>query len=174
MTELVDAGQAHLFSGWPEPGEADEDKLRLVKQLVQLDSSYAGGLLKYISNAKQLLKESKEGVLEGGKVFLRRGGDPAGRQPAQRQTAVVNGWAEKNSAILSLTHTRTHAPRRQCFHHPSPIACPFYSCTPCQAPTRSRAACRRCPRVSAWTLGARSLWISRARASVPRVKRHLF
>ncbi|RMZ57564.1 hypothetical protein APUTEX25_001764, partial [Auxenochlorella protothecoides] len=57
---LLDA-EEHLFSGWPEPGKDDDNKRRLLSQLRQLDSSYAGGLLKYISNAKKLLKDSKEG-----------------------------------------------------------------------------------------------------------------
>ncbi len=63
MSALLDAGQEHLFSGWPEPGKDDDNKRRLLAQLRQLDSSYAGGLLKYIANAKKLLKDSKEGVL---------------------------------------------------------------------------------------------------------------
>ncbi|KAL6777586.1 USP2 [Auxenochlorella protothecoides x Auxenochlorella symbiontica] len=61
VSALLDAGQEHLFSGWPEPGKDDDNKRRLLAQLRQLDSSYAGGLLKYISNAKKLLKDSKEG-----------------------------------------------------------------------------------------------------------------
>ena len=44
-------------------GEADEDKQKLVQQLVHLDASYNGGLVAYINNAKQLLQDSREGRL---------------------------------------------------------------------------------------------------------------
>ena len=59
---LVGEGQAHLFAGWPPAGERDDDKRRLLAQLTHLDASYAGGLCKYIQNARKLLRESKEGV----------------------------------------------------------------------------------------------------------------
>lgn len=42
-------------------GTSDGDKQRLVKQLMLLDQNYHGGLAAYISNAKQLLADSKEG-----------------------------------------------------------------------------------------------------------------
>ncbi|PRW45148.1 UDP-sugar pyrophosphorylase 1 [Chlorella sorokiniana] len=59
---LVAEGQAHLLADWPAPGESDDGKRRLLAQLRHLDKSYAGGLVKYIRNARQLLKDSKEGV----------------------------------------------------------------------------------------------------------------
>lgn len=46
----------------PPTGTQDADKQRLVGQLAQLDASYHGGLLAYIANAKQLLRDSKEGA----------------------------------------------------------------------------------------------------------------
>eukprot|EP01048_Picozoa_sp_COSAG05_P016254 COSAG05_NODE_2069_length_3614_cov_13.982646_2_plen_331_part_00 len=56
------AGQVHLFSGWPLLGTDDDEKLRLVRQLMQLHVQYPGGLLQYWSNAVDLLAESKAGV----------------------------------------------------------------------------------------------------------------
>ena len=68
-TALVEAlgrdGQAHLFAGWPAAGEGDADKRRLLAQLRHLDANYAGGLCKYIQNARKLLHDSKEGGLPG-------------------------------------------------------------------------------------------------------------
>lgn len=61
MSSLVEVDQAHLFTGWPPLGTQDDDKKRLLEQLRLLDANYAGGLVKYITNAKRLLKESKEG-----------------------------------------------------------------------------------------------------------------
>jgi hypothetical protein len=43
-------------------GTQDGDKRRLVRQLMGLDASYHGGLMAYIGNAKQLLRDSKEGA----------------------------------------------------------------------------------------------------------------
>lgn len=62
VDKLLAEGQAHLFAHWPPPGERDEDKRRLLAQLRHLDASYAGGLPKYIQNARKLLRDSKEGV----------------------------------------------------------------------------------------------------------------
>jgi UDP-sugar pyrophosphorylase len=61
LAQLLEAGQAHLFSSWPAPGTADADKRRMVQQLAVLDAHYHGGLTAYISNAKTLLQDSKEG-----------------------------------------------------------------------------------------------------------------
>lgn len=59
---MLEEGQGHLFANWPPLGDHDDDKKRLLDQLHHLDSSYAGGLIQYIGNARQLLHESKEGV----------------------------------------------------------------------------------------------------------------
>lgn len=53
---------------WPDfvhtiAGVTDEDKQRLVAQLVQLDEAYPGGLLQYVRNARRLLRNSREGAL---------------------------------------------------------------------------------------------------------------
>lgn len=58
---LLKEGQGHMFASWPPPGDDDAGKQRLLQQLSQLDSSYPSGLCAYISNARQLLKNSKEG-----------------------------------------------------------------------------------------------------------------
>lgn len=62
MQGLVAEGQAHLFAGWPAAGQREADKRRLLQQLHHLDRSYAGGLCKYIQNARKLLHDSKEGA----------------------------------------------------------------------------------------------------------------
>lgn len=43
-------------------GVKDEDKQRLAAQLLQLDEGYPGGILQYVSNAKRLLRNSREGA----------------------------------------------------------------------------------------------------------------
>eukprot|EP00198_Chlamydomonas_reinhardtii_P000981 XP_001690316.1 UDP-N-acetylglucosamine-pyrophosphorylase [Chlamydomonas reinhardtii] len=59
---LLDLDQGHLFEGWPEKGTDDASKRRLLTQLCVLDASYHGGLAAYVANARQLLRDSKEGV----------------------------------------------------------------------------------------------------------------
>ena len=55
--------QSQLFEHWPMGPEEDGDKKRA--QMVQMETLNAnypnGGLAKYVSNAKKLLKASKEG-----------------------------------------------------------------------------------------------------------------
>jgi len=58
---LLEAGQAHLFEAWPPPGKADRSKRQLLRQLLTLDRTYAGGLKAYIFNAKELLAASARG-----------------------------------------------------------------------------------------------------------------
>ena len=62
VAALLEEGQDHLFSSWPPLHEKDDEKRRLLDQLCHLDSSYAGGLIQYVQNARRLLKESQEGV----------------------------------------------------------------------------------------------------------------
>jgi hypothetical protein len=64
---LVAAGQAHLFAGWPAPGEMDAEKKGLIQQLMESDSLYGGGIPQYVENARVLLAASKSGTnpLEG-------------------------------------------------------------------------------------------------------------
>ncbi|GAX73526.1 hypothetical protein CEUSTIGMA_g978.t1 [Chlamydomonas eustigma] len=61
LKSLVACGQGHLFSHWQAPGIGDGDKRRQVAQLMALHGSYHGGITAYISNAKKLLQDSKEG-----------------------------------------------------------------------------------------------------------------
>ncbi|KAL9245129.1 hypothetical protein vseg_018815 [Gypsophila vaccaria] len=58
---LVEMGQCHLFSDWPEPGVDDDHKSAFFDQVARLDASYPGGLAQYIKNAKELLADSKAG-----------------------------------------------------------------------------------------------------------------
>jgi UDP-sugar pyrophosphorylase len=64
---LVEQGQGHLFQPWSLPETRLEDKQKLMEQLTHFDKNYAGGLIKYIENAKILLEESRKGSnpLEG-------------------------------------------------------------------------------------------------------------
>jgi UDP-sugar pyrophosphorylase len=64
---LVAAGQAHLFANWPNTGSDDAHKQRLMAQVESIDGNYAGGLMAYIANAKELLEASRAGLnpLEG-------------------------------------------------------------------------------------------------------------
>lgn len=59
---LLNNGQDHLFNNWPAPGVDDDEKKAFFDQLVLLDSSYPGGLVAYINNAKRLLADSKAGT----------------------------------------------------------------------------------------------------------------
>ena len=59
---LVEAGQSHLFKEWAPVGEHDDDKVAFFKQVSTLHSAYPGGLGKYTSNARQLLKDAQSGA----------------------------------------------------------------------------------------------------------------
>nr|AGT16408.1 UDP-sugar pyrophosphorylase [Saccharum hybrid cultivar R570] len=56
---LLNEGQIHLFEHWPEPGVDDDKKRGFFDQVRRLNSSYPGGLVSYIQNAKKLLADSK-------------------------------------------------------------------------------------------------------------------
>mmetsp|Transcript_8573 Transcript_8573/g.25264 ORF Transcript_8573/g.25264 Transcript_8573/m.25264 type:complete len:657 (-) Transcript_8573:608-2578(-) len=66
-SDLVAAGQNHLFASWPPAGKQDADKKRFFAQVAQLNAKYPGGLKAYHTNAVKLLAEAKEGKnpLEG-------------------------------------------------------------------------------------------------------------
>ncbi len=59
---LLREGQEHVFEHWPEPGREESQKKKLLEQIVKLDDSYAGGLKKYLQNARRLLEESRMGI----------------------------------------------------------------------------------------------------------------
>mmetsp|Transcript_21102 Transcript_21102/g.32201 ORF Transcript_21102/g.32201 Transcript_21102/m.32201 type:complete len:688 (+) Transcript_21102:85-2148(+) len=61
LVAFDDASQRHVYEGWPEVGIEDEEKIRLGEQLADLDDSYPGGLVSYLSKAKTLLAESAAG-----------------------------------------------------------------------------------------------------------------
>lgn len=54
--QLLSLDQAHLFAGWPAPGEKDAEKRRLLDQIAQVEHAYIGGITAYVDRAKQLLK----------------------------------------------------------------------------------------------------------------------
>ncbi|KAH7674669.1 UTP--xylose-1-phosphate uridylyltransferase protein [Dioscorea alata] len=58
---LLREGQSHLFLHWPEPGVDDDKKRDFFEQVSRLNSSYPGGLVAYIQNARKLLADSKAG-----------------------------------------------------------------------------------------------------------------
>ena len=61
VEKLIEAGQAHLFADWDPEGVNDEAKAAFLASLSKVDGSYPGGLTGYISNARKLLAEAKEG-----------------------------------------------------------------------------------------------------------------
>ncbi len=61
VDKLMDAGQGHLFADWDPPGVNDEAKAAFLGALHKIDGNYPGGLVGYISNARKLLAEAKEG-----------------------------------------------------------------------------------------------------------------
>ncbi len=61
VNELIAEGQDHLFADWDPPGVNDEPKAHFLNKLVGLNSSYPGGLISYIQNARKLLADSREG-----------------------------------------------------------------------------------------------------------------
>lgn len=66
VEKLCEAGQTHLFARWGQVSPSI--RRNFADQLESLDKEYAdGGLVGYISNAKTLLKDSREGKnpLEG-------------------------------------------------------------------------------------------------------------
>ncbi|XP_008798136.1 UDP-sugar pyrophosphorylase [Phoenix dactylifera] len=58
---LLHEGQSHLFDHWPDLGVDDDKKKGFLKQVALLNSSYPGGLVQYIQNARKLLADSKAG-----------------------------------------------------------------------------------------------------------------
>ncbi len=64
---LLALGQAHLFSGWAQPGEQTEAKRDMLAALARADAAYPGGLETYLERARALLQAAKAGanVFEG-------------------------------------------------------------------------------------------------------------
>lgn len=61
IAELIDAGQDHLFADWDAPGTNDDAKAAFLAALTNVNASYPGGLTGYITNARKLLAEAKQG-----------------------------------------------------------------------------------------------------------------
>jgi UDP-sugar pyrophosphorylase len=58
---LMSEGQHHVYGFWSMAGVDNASKRRLMKQLLELDLAYPGGLSTYLRNAKQLLEDSRCG-----------------------------------------------------------------------------------------------------------------
>jgi UDP-sugar pyrophosphorylase len=58
---LLALGQAHLFSGWAEPGEQTAAKRDMLAALGRADRAYPGGLATYLERARALLRAAREG-----------------------------------------------------------------------------------------------------------------
>jgi UDP-sugar pyrophosphorylase len=60
-SELISNGQAHLFAHWDEPGTCDARKTAFLSVLKTADSSYPGGIVAYVRNARELLAAAAAG-----------------------------------------------------------------------------------------------------------------
>ncbi|MBL8992621.1 MAG: UTP--glucose-1-phosphate uridylyltransferase, partial [Spirochaetia bacterium] len=58
---LQDLGQNHVFEKWEPSGRDEEKKQAFLESVLQVESSYPGGLRVYLENAKKLLEESRQG-----------------------------------------------------------------------------------------------------------------
>jgi len=61
IRELLAHGQEHLFADWDAPGVNDDKKASFLQSLAHINTSYPGGLVSYISNARKLLAEASAG-----------------------------------------------------------------------------------------------------------------
>ena len=59
---LIQLDQQHLFEHWSEPDEDEEEKRLFFMQLSGIESSYPGGLVAYVENARKLLEASRRGA----------------------------------------------------------------------------------------------------------------
>ena len=126
MQSLLAEGQGHLFAHWPQAGEKDEDKRQALAQLHHLDKNYAGGLVKYIRNAQQLLRESKEGKRSRGqsKASVWAGGSCRVRRANVLQPVTLSG----PTAPAPTSHPSSCLPA--CLSVMLAGANPFEGCTP--------------------------------------------
>ncbi|ETO24198.1 hypothetical protein RFI_12956, partial [Reticulomyxa filosa] len=72
---LIQCEQQHVMNEWPSPGRDDEDKKKLLKQVLQLNREYPGGLKNYHERARKLLEDSAKGInpYEGYVPFVPKG-----------------------------------------------------------------------------------------------------
>ena len=59
---LQDCNQFFIFDDWPLPGTQDEDKKKLLAQVLRLNKQYPAGIVAYYQNGVKLLKSSFEGI----------------------------------------------------------------------------------------------------------------
>lgn len=62
VEELCAEDQGHLFAEWTGAASEEADQRRLLKQLVELDQAYPGGLAAYVREARVLLARSRDGL----------------------------------------------------------------------------------------------------------------
>ena len=96
---LLDLGQDHVFDGWDHKGVNDDCKHALLAQVGRLDRGYPGGLRGYISNARKLLVDAKQGVnpFNGWVPSM-----PSGTQLTPNDWSYT--WSE-NAGLHELPHT---------------------------------------------------------------------
>ena len=61
IQQLLDDNQGHIFETWKKDSPTTEQLNSFFKQVGALNSSYPGGLQKYVRHAKELLLDSKRG-----------------------------------------------------------------------------------------------------------------
>ena len=100
LSDLFAAGQGHLVSSWAPPGQDQDGKKRLARQLARLDETTPGGLVGYVKRAKVLLEASRHGenALEGYTPEVRP-------RPARSHTPPAASFSSR--ADNSATHTTT-------------------------------------------------------------------
>ena len=59
---LCQHGQTHLFNDWDGLGKRDKEKTAFAEQLVHLNTTYPGGILKYMETARKLLHDASQGL----------------------------------------------------------------------------------------------------------------
>ncbi|CAD7694961.1 unnamed protein product [Ostreobium quekettii] len=62
LTAVQEEDQSHLFEHWGSVDARDADKRRLAYQIVLLDQTTPGGIVSYIRRARELLRDSRDGV----------------------------------------------------------------------------------------------------------------
>eukprot|EP00301_Raphidiophrys_heterophryoidea_P003416 c11542_g1_i1.p1 GENE.c11542_g1_i1~~c11542_g1_i1.p1 ORF type:complete len:952 (-),score=243.57 c11542_g1_i1:88-2943(-) len=63
MEMLVELGQAHLFEPWADPKVDDDKKHDFLEQIRQINSTYPGGITKYVTTAREKFASFKSGSI---------------------------------------------------------------------------------------------------------------
>lgn len=59
---LLECNQSFIFNEWPKPGIEDDDKKKLLAQVLRLNKQYPAGIVQYYKNGVKLLEDSFKGV----------------------------------------------------------------------------------------------------------------